>query len=895
MWKIYTFCLHLLLFGSILKVYFNSTLVSGLHPQLTLREQGLEPPADRIVVFLVDGLRAKSFFAKNCTYFPHLQKLFVEQGLVGVAHVALPPRTRPGHLALFGGFYEDHSQVLIKFKEAPGSFDTVFNRSHSAYGWSCDFVTNFLSNSLNGGSPLNFESHNFWEFQLGGRTNWTVTKVRSFFNNIEKVKQLQNEKSVVFYAYFGDTDMAGHHHNESFLEVLGMTDTGISDIYEIFERMFPDGRTSYLMTSDHGMTDWGSHEDSSPDEAQVPFFFWGSGIKREAHNVGQKFVANSDGLELPLHFLDQRELAPLMSALIGLPPPMNNQAVLPLGYMNVSLKYEAYAAYLNALQLLSQVERIMDNHHGGIFNDLLSTFPHLDAKRIKRYRELSEQSLKTGCYVETMAKSQTMARVAVDCLKYYYNFYRRPLIVAIVCSYLGWFYHLLAMQARVCVGIKKRGFKSLPILLLSIGSLIVAGFIFLARIPYLTALYLLLPFIVWILALRERGSHTGVCVAPFLQMLWIGGSAAMIVSTIYESRLISLWYVLVVCVPNMKSFRRPSIKLLTWLLLVGILSMFPVLISSLGTADDRLLYFGMLLVLLRPLVLGQRHDWYVWLINTAVLLMGAYGVYLHSHNETIYYGMHVIAWTYLCFVFLCIPYSNSSGPGSRVDLIFFSLSTLYSLLCLSSELIFLQLLVTEYLVGLSLHADSKEGKQVVDDELEEEREGNKLAKLTAKDHIRIAYRHASTVLIYVFFSFYGTGNLFSMSSFEPKSARMFLRDFTLHSSIFLIILKLFIPIIILLACIQAFSAYARQYSKLVLISMLLISDVIIIYMFFTVENQGPLLTILRSVNNLKILHSNPLLLIMMFYVAKWLLSVKPLSSLIKWEAAIPDNIGTTQA
>ena len=41
-----------------------------------------------------------------------------------------------------------------------------------------------------------------------------------------------------------------------------------------------DGRTSYIFTSDHGMTDWGSHGAGLDDETQTPMMAWGAGIRQ---------------------------------------------------------------------------------------------------------------------------------------------------------------------------------------------------------------------------------------------------------------------------------------------------------------------------------------------------------------------------------------------------------------------------------------------------------------------------------------------------------------------------------------------------------------------------------------------------------------------------------------
>ncbi|KAI0840843.1 GPI ethanolamine phosphate transferase 1 [Hypoxylon sp. FL0890] len=463
---------HLIYIYSIFDIYFVSPIVSGMQLFGVERPAGVKAPADRLVLFVGDGLRADKAFQSHPEPFPvteadyaprplapYLRSRVLEHGTFGVSHTRVPTESRPGHVALIAGLYEDVSAVATGWKLNPVNFDSVFNRSAHTWSWgSPDILPMFQHGATPGKIDADCYSADFEDFSKDALELdiYVFDHVKEVFAAAEKNKTLNNalrQDKVVFFLHLLGLDTTGHSYrpySKEYLRNIKVVDQGVKEISELIRKFYGDDRTAFVFTADHGMSDWGSHGDGHPDNTRTPLIAWGSGVAKPVVYPGSvapghdAYSSDWNLDHIKRNDVQQADVAALMAYLIGVEFPANSVGELPLPYLSADIKEKAEASVVNAQEILEmyKVKEISKKEK---------------EIRYRPYRPLSEESgtppesrisfirelINNGSYEEAIEESAALMKIGLEGMRYLQTYDWLFLRALITIGYLGWMAYAL--------------------------------------------------------------------------------------------------------------------------------------------------------------------------------------------------------------------------------------------------------------------------------------------------------------------------------------------------------------------------------------------------------------------------------------------------------------------
>ncbi|KAJ3330585.1 Glycosyl phosphatidyl inositol anchor synthesis [Blyttiomyces sp. JEL0837] len=419
---------HIIYSWSIFDIYFRTPLVHGMEPELPPQP----PLADRLVLFVADGLRADKLYENDLERAPYLKSVVSTVGSWGVSHTRVPTESRPGHVALIAGFYEDVSAVTQGWKHNPVNFDSLFNESFHTWSFGSPDILPMFSDGASDPSRVSTsmyppEFEDFAEEDASKLDTWVFERFYEMLDESAKNETLWKElhsKKVVFFLHLLGLDTNGHGHrpySPEYLENIMLVDREIGKLVARLESFFDnDSKTAYVFTSDHGMSNRGNHGDGHPDNTETPLVAWGAGIRGPDEGTSK---------------LPQQD-----STLIGVPFPMNSVGELPNSYLNCSEKFKAEATFGNAKQILKQFLVKQEKKR----RTELFLAPFEDLLQHDIITSDISKLIAAGNYGMAEAKSQQLAKLCVDGLRYYQTYDWLFLRSIISTGYCGWIAYSLS-------------------------------------------------------------------------------------------------------------------------------------------------------------------------------------------------------------------------------------------------------------------------------------------------------------------------------------------------------------------------------------------------------------------------------------------------------------------
>lgn len=531
---------------------------------------------------------------------------------------------------------------------------------------------------------------------------------------------------------------------------------------------------------------------SKEGEVQMPFVLWGAGVAHTSTKLGRSFIANEQGQRLPLHVLDAKQLASVMSGLLGLPPPVHNRGQLPTGLLNSS-NHEAHAMYMNALQFVNQAKLALAQHQRGLLANFLPSH-WLNDVHLQKFVSDANLFWIQQRYTALIEHCGSYMPMLLECIDYYVHYYRQALLWASASAFLGWLHQLRGTTAtsKSTLNLLFEALWRLLFYLLII-------FVLLQRVPWLVSGVLLLPTLLWNFKSEFNEDHFISSRQLIIFMLF----SVCCFAGFFFRRFIGLIYFGFACYHNRIAFVQRSSSCFIWFTILCALTALSWRPPALGYWQRNWLLVSLFITSIRPFIctsqqLSQRSS----ICNGLVLFLAGLHVLFSSQARC----LQLIARAFTCYVF--IPRKRQDASKQFV----FDLCTLYALLSTSYESLIIQLLAME--LQLSLRLKQHFGTDI-----------NRKCTL------------AMYMLIYSSYSLFVIGNIEAVDGFRFY---MHFTGFGFYSTLIngiLIAIKLLLPIFLLLCIICENCNMAWQYRRQIFFRLLIMCNFMALIALFRIRSE----------------------------------------------------------
>uniref|UniRef100_A0A8R1UXS3 GPI ethanolamine phosphate transferase 1 n=1 Tax=Pristionchus pacificus TaxID=54126 RepID=A0A8R1UXS3_PRIPA len=825
---------HLILLYSIFDIYYTSPIIESLNAH---RPNSNDPPARRLFLISADGLRYDTFQRKELAPFLHS---LIDSGVAsfGVSTSGVPTESRPGHVSIVAGFTEDVSAVTRGWKENPVTFDTIFNRSIESFQWGSEDITHLFSHIPHVKTksfPAEWED--FSSLDNYKLDEWVFDKCERDLLDLPSSSLIGSSR--FFFLHLVAIDTNGHGHNPdsfAYTDNLRIVDERVRRLVTKVNQVFNDSKSAYIFTSDHGMTEWGSHGGGTDLETKTPFVVWGSGVNGGARE-----------------HIQQIDLCPLMASLLAIPFPINNHGIIRTSLLNTSARFQSSVVMANFLQLreiiLHQISHV--GKRWWLSSEVVTT-----TALNSLYDQATQLAAKNR--FESISSLVSSQLPLLQRSIFLYHRVDRPLLSILVAASFISFLLLLKISSVHSFYLRFIPSGKLILFLLVSSTASSIFFVSLSHIIYLILpIYLisLIPFAhVPSLILRLVSLSS---LPPIMLIILLNYS-------FYDRRFSSLLTIYLIFLPYLLYHSRPIFSKLNVLLYGVSLSFCPFpFLPPCGVLSFPLLssippiILSIILKRIRHLFPSHNQPNIDHLFSLSLITCSL--IIFHSILPS-YFVLRFLSWLLIPLPYIIVFRTPPRTP-SRLLSLSVALFLPYSLLSSSYESLYLLLL----LIFLSIFTRKSSSHS-----------SSLFFHLPLSSTISLSCAFVPLPHVLTFLTLFSTGNLASLSSFSPSSLSRFISVFSPFTMASLLVLKLLSPILLIFIHLRS-SLPSLSSSSNLISSTLIISDLLSLIFFYQLRDSGSWLEIGLSIAHFLISLSSSLAFYLLFLLSDYLLST-PLRS-----------------
>ncbi|KAJ4460026.1 putative GPI ethanolamine phosphate transferase 1 [Paratrimastix pyriformis] len=843
---------HIAFIYSIFDIYFTSPLVHGVPPVPVQ----INPPAQRLVFIVGDACRADKLFeldqVTHKSHTPFLRSIIDPKspppnfathvhlrGSWGISHTRVPTESRPGHVAMFSGFYEDVAAVTKGWKANPCEFDSVFNRSTHSWGFGSPDVVPMFTHGVPQMRDFCYtpEFEN-WHENAWLTDEWVFQRMEELFQNATRDPVLNenlHKPGIIFFLHLLGLDTTGHvkrPNSPEYGEHLHYVDGQIQLLIAMMDRFYGEAnaQTAYIFTGDHGMSNKGAHGDGDPDCTRTPLILWGAGARdprliadpEQQRRVHEDLVA-THGWPTPDRFelrhtdrqdINQADMSLLISALLGHSPPVNSVGVLPRAHLDMPPADRARMAHANAQAVVAQYRH--------------KAAQRLGAHRVARlFRPFPEEAalgqamshigrlLAEGQHEQAEEASLQVVAMALRGLSYMQTYDRLVLFPVIALASLGWVLlllsHVMGWPAGATAATEAEPLARRSLVFAALTAVPAAGYLVATGAPLIHYAYVAFPVLFWTMLVqrfpirllggsgREPGALLSVGVLLLLPVLVLAYHHRELFALLFLA--LSLW-------PLLLPLDRRALPLRTRLLWTGsCLALAGCALAPIDLGERPLLRrAGAVLMVVVALATAWRRSLRAHALDVATVLLAAANMACAPLLPALV--MHSISWLLLGSVwlrfFLVQPLRtrlwHAASPPRERRLLSMGLSFggVLLLLGVNFEGLFYLAFMGACFAWLRVEQALEAASPITRPATAGPGGRWVAARLLPRD-----LWSALVFLCLFHISFFGTGNVASLSSFDVTSTLRFVSVFAPFTMAVLLVTKLLLPFSLIAAVLCA--------------------------------------------------------------------------------------------